>query len=280
MHVQAGDGVTLEIEEQGAGDSLLLIHGAITFDGCRPLLAQPPLTDRYRVIHYYRRGYGQSADPPDGFSIRDQASDARAVLERLCVKRAHVLGHSIGAVIALQLAMDAPDLVRSLVLVEPTYATRPEVLLWFQGAVAPVIQAYSTGDRRAAAEHMLRLLDGEAFSQTFERAFGGDWFDSVAAALDVYFRVELPAAVAWALPPDRAARITQPTLALVGGASLQQFGDLADDVVSVLPDARVAVVPSATHNVMACRPEAAATAIANFVSAVPGKPARFDSSGR
>jgi pimeloyl-ACP methyl ester carboxylesterase len=56
---------------------------------------------------------------PAARTISDHACDCRALLEHLRVKRAHVIGHSFGDVVALQLALDSPEVIQSLVLLEP-----------------------------------------------------------------------------------------------------------------------------------------------------------------
>ena len=65
-----------------------------------------------------KRGAGSSRTPVP-FTIADHAADAKALLTALGVARAHVVGHSVGAMVALQLALDAPELVQSLVIMEP-----------------------------------------------------------------------------------------------------------------------------------------------------------------
>ncbi len=112
------NGAQLEYETVGRGEPVLFIHGSILADAFLPLRTEPALR-RYRQIHYHRRGFAGSDQARPPFAIADQAADARALLARLRAPSAHVVGHSYGAVIALQLALDAPDAVRSLVLLEP-----------------------------------------------------------------------------------------------------------------------------------------------------------------
>jgi pimeloyl-ACP methyl ester carboxylesterase len=119
------NGVSLEVEVHGSGTPVLLIHGAIIADAFAPLLAEPALTGPYRLIPYHRRGFGGSTHLQAPVSTADQAVDARAVLRQLGVERAHVVGHSYGGAIALQLALDAPEAVHSLALLEPPLLMPP-----------------------------------------------------------------------------------------------------------------------------------------------------------
>ena len=113
------NGVDLEYDVQGSGEPLLLIHGSILADAFFPLLAEPRIANNYRVISYHRRGFAGSARARDPFTIGQQAADSRALLRYLGIPRAHVAGHSYGAAIALQWALDAPAEIQSLALLEP-----------------------------------------------------------------------------------------------------------------------------------------------------------------
>src|SRR5215467_4375197 len=114
-------GIQLEYQISGTGDSIVFIHGAFIADSFRPLLAEPALADRYKMIIYRRRGYGSLKAHFDTMPItaEQQSADCAGLLRQLGIERAHVVGHSFGGCVALQLALDAPELVRSLALLEP-----------------------------------------------------------------------------------------------------------------------------------------------------------------
>ncbi|MEQ1505346.1 MAG: alpha/beta fold hydrolase [Myxococcota bacterium] len=99
----------------GDGDPVLLIQGVGAIgEAWRPQI--DGLRDRFRLGWYDNRGIGQSGPPIRATSVEALASDARAVLDALGWDRAHVVGHSLGGVIAQQLALDAPARVRTLSL--------------------------------------------------------------------------------------------------------------------------------------------------------------------
>jgi pimeloyl-ACP methyl ester carboxylesterase len=110
------NGIELEYEIIGSGEPVLLIHGSHVAGSFKPLLAQPALTDEYTLIRYHRRGHLDSSPATGPVSIEQQAADARALLEYLHAQPAHVVGHSYGGAIAMQLALDAPESVHSLAL--------------------------------------------------------------------------------------------------------------------------------------------------------------------
>src|ERR671933_1980646 len=119
------NGVELEYELKGSGEPVLLIHGSHFCRSFLVLLAQPWLTERYTLIRYHRRGFLGSSPATGVVSLKDQAADARALLDHLQIPRAHVVGHSYGGSIALQLAVDAPTRVHSLVLLEAALTSVP-----------------------------------------------------------------------------------------------------------------------------------------------------------
>ena len=101
----------------GSGEPVLLISPVIA-DGFLPLVAEPALADRHQLIRYHKRGWCGSTDTGAPVSVADHAADAAALLDRLGVSRAHIVGHSSGAAVALQLALDHPERVHTLALLE------------------------------------------------------------------------------------------------------------------------------------------------------------------
>jgi len=111
------DGVRLHYIERGTGEPLVLIHGNGTLiqDFTISGLVDR-LSERYRVIVIDRPGYGYSSRPRRLWTPRAHATLFEEALRQLGVRRAIVLGHSWGTMVAVSLALQAPRLVRSLVL--------------------------------------------------------------------------------------------------------------------------------------------------------------------
>ena len=118
------NGVELEYEVRGSGEPVLFIDMLIA-DCFMPLLSEPALADRYQLIRYHKRGWVGSTHTPPPVSIAEHAADAAALLDHLGVRRAHIAGHSTGASIGAQLALDHPEKVHTLALLEPTLVSLP-----------------------------------------------------------------------------------------------------------------------------------------------------------
>src|SRR5918996_3820764 len=117
------NGIEMHYVEAGSGDPLLLIMG---FGGDHLAWAfqVPAFSERHRVISFDNRGAGQSDVPDVPYTTRMLADDAVGLLDVLGVERAHVLGVSMGGMIAQEVALNHPGRVRSLQL-HCTYA-RPD----------------------------------------------------------------------------------------------------------------------------------------------------------
>jgi pimeloyl-ACP methyl ester carboxylesterase len=94
------DGLELEYETRGSGEPVVLVHAGIFADWFKPLLDEPALTSRYRVVSYHRVGYAGSGRVAGPVSLGQQAAQLRALMRHLGIEKAHVVGHSSGGNIA------------------------------------------------------------------------------------------------------------------------------------------------------------------------------------
>jgi len=261
------DGIRLEYEEAGSGQAVVMIHGSLGPDGYATLMSEPALSG-FRLVRYRRRGYEGSSPAPGTVSIAEQAADCAGLLRKLGVESAHLVGHSYGGAIALQLALDSPHLVHSLVLMEPALMLMVpggEVML---SQLAPVFELYARGEKEAATEAFLQGVGGPNVREVVERALPGGMAQASRAA-DTFFQVELPAMQAWSFKPEDARRITQPVLYLMGANSLPVFVEVKQLVHEVLPQTEDSTLPQTTHLLQIENPRGAADAMARFFAAHP-----------
>ena len=113
------------IEEHGSGEPLFLLHGFGS--STRDWEAQlPDLADRFRVVLVDFRGFGQSNRKTGPFSVEQFASDIFAVADHLQIERFHLLGYSMGGAAAQQMAVDCPERIQRLILVNTVPSFRPD----------------------------------------------------------------------------------------------------------------------------------------------------------
>ena len=210
------EGVELEFRTVGVGAPVVLVHAGVFADWFEPLLKEPSLHRHYCLVTYHRVGYAGSTHVPGPVSIAQQAAHVRALMQMLGIDRAHLVGHSSGANIIMQVALDAPEKVRSLALLEaalPVPAGSPG-----RAGVSQAIELYRAGDKAAAVDAFMRAVAGPDYRASADRVLPGA-FDQAVADADTFFGQELPAIREWTFGPTEAARIRQPVLLVMGGKS-------------------------------------------------------------
>jgi len=119
MTIHRGGEVALEYDlHEGTGDPTVLIHGSLVDRRTWGAVAGA-LAHSLPVLAYDRRGYGGSTGPARTDPVRDDARDLAGLLESTEFYPAHLVAHSYGGAVALRLAEERPELVRSVVLHEP-----------------------------------------------------------------------------------------------------------------------------------------------------------------
>jgi 3-oxoadipate enol-lactonase len=272
-------GVELEYRLQGHGEPVVLLHAGLFADWFQPLLDEPAFAARHRVLSLHRVGYAGSSRVAGPVSIARQAAQVRALMRHIGIERAHVVGHSSGGNIALQLALDAPQQVHSLALLEPALPVGSgdeRMLATRQAAMAAIAEGWRKGDAAGAVDGFMRMVSGPAYRAAFERALPGA-FERGLADAETFFGQELPALAQWQLTREDAGRIAQPVLAVMGARSpavspiwtaRQQL------LLTSLPRAEGFVLPDATHLLHVQNPRAMAQALADFIARHPISSAR------
>jgi pimeloyl-ACP methyl ester carboxylesterase len=261
------DGVGLEYEVRGVGDPVVFVHAGVFADWFAPLLAQPSLAERHTLVAYHRLGYGSSDRPVGPTSIADQAAHCRMLMEHLGLERAHVVGHSSGANIAMQLALDAPASVRSLVLMEPAVIDVPGAREFAESYLGPVMRHYAAGEKAEAVDAFMRAVAGPSYRAAMDRALPPGYFARAEADADTFFETELPSSRAWDFAWEDAERITHPVLVVLGEQSdtvTPVFRRRHERLLSCLPRAEAFELPGTTHLLHVQNPQDMARGLAEF----------------
>jgi len=258
------DGAELEYEVSGTGEPVVFIHGAFIADTFRPLLAEPSLAGRYRLILYHRRGYAGSSRASGPVSVARQVADCRALLHFLGVQRAHVVGHSYGGIVALQLALDIPGVAHSLALLEPGLMVGASAQD-YQESLARGAERYREAGASVVVDEFLQAR-WPGYRATLDRVLPGAFAQAVADA-ETWFERELPGQLGWPFGEAEARRITQPTLSVLGGESdalWSRFGETHRLLLAWLPHAEGFVLTGTTHFLQIQDPRGMAEVLAAF----------------
>ncbi len=262
------DDAVIEYEVRGKGETVLLIHPSLIADGLAlPLLGQQKVADKYQLIHYHRRGWMGSTRGSAPLTFERGAADAVALSEHLNIGRAHVVGHSFGGNIAMQLAVDAPELVHSLALLETPLWAVPSGKSDYERVMVPMLNAYRAGEKEQAIMIFCDAVFGPNWQSIIEQAVPG----SVKPAIhDVdTFIQELGSSQQWQFGPQQAAWIKQPVLSVLGTRGdrpIMKEGRLV--LHSLFPQTEDCDLPT-THLLQMQDPQGMARALAGFFSRHP-----------
>jgi pimeloyl-ACP methyl ester carboxylesterase len=262
------NGVALDVWDNGSGEPVVFVHGGMG-DECFAVLEEPALADQYRLIHYHRRGWGNSEPLEAPISIEQQAADCNAVMQHLGVERAHLVGQSYGGAILLQIALDFPSAVHTLALLEPAL---PSILLNAPSLGATFEKAeslYQSGDKTGASEAFGQEVYGPDFRTVFDQTLPPGYLERWGADADTNLHYDAPVLGEWTFTSEEAARITQPVLNMTGANTKTYFGEIHETVKSWLPHAENFVLPNATHCMLQVNPQGAAERLASFFSGHP-----------
>lgn len=263
-HVDA-NGMSFAYIEAGSGPPLVLVHGSV-FDYREWSKQIKPLARHYRVIAYSRRYHWPNAQPGTNAdaSHEVQVEELAAIIKALKLGPVHLVGHSVGGAVALQLALRYPELVRSLVLADPgtgsvlTDVPEEEAVRTREGQANRIAmrEAFASGD----AERIVRTIAADLAPGVYEKA-GRDLrqmlLDNVAAFQLDYYARRLP------FTCEIAAKITAPALVVSGDQSPLQ--SIAKKTANCLKNARFVTISKATHWIPHDQPQKFNEALLGFL---------------
>ena len=258
----------IAFDDEGSGPPVALVHAGVADRRMWSELAGA-LVDRHRVIRHDVRGAGESLPPLGPWSHH---TDLIGLLDELLITRAHVVGASMGAGIAVEAALARPGSVASLVLVAPGGALFDGTPAAFRPIWAAEVEALDRGDVDGAVEVNLRAwVDGPARQPDAVdpevRAFVGRMQREA---------FELPqwdpdSAPEHELSPPASARLAElecPVLVIAGDADDPAILEVAQRIAAHASRVRLAVLPGVGHMLSLEQPDAFRDLLASFLAAV------------
>ncbi len=250
--VRVGD-IELDYERSGSGPPLLLIMGmsGTSLHWGEPFLE--PLREHFETIVYDHRGVGSSARLEGQLSIAQMADDAAGLLEALEIDSAHVLGISMGGMVAQELALAHPERVRTLAL-GCTYCGGEGSALIAPEVGQRLFQAMSSGDRALALRTTWEINVSPEVADD-EDAFAA--FLAIAEQRAVALNVIMAQAQSIAVHDTQARlpALSMPTLVIHG--THDQMLPVANgrQIASLIPDSRLEILDGVGHLFFWERPE-------------------------
>jgi pimeloyl-ACP methyl ester carboxylesterase len=258
-HLDLGD-VEVTYELRGDGEPIVFLHASAFAPLYRPLVEQ---LASFTTLWYRRRIEPDGAGDFRPFTLGEDAEIGTRLMDHVGLSAAHVVGHSYGALVALQLAVDAPDRVTTLALLEPAaraVADTEEVV----NAHLAIVATYQRGDRRAAMDQFMTHVFGDGYRRVLDAAVPGA-FDEAVGEADLFFQAELGALRYWEFGASDAAGIEQPVLNVLGAHSAPRFAASSEVLQSWCPHAERLSVPDSGHLMTVENPAAIAAGLAGFV---------------
>jgi 3-oxoadipate enol-lactonase len=265
MRTATVNDTTLAYERHGEGEPVMFLHPGFVANAFAPLMREPSLAG-HELIAYHRRGYGASASVQAPFEIAQHAADCLALMDHLGVTRAHLVGHSFGADVALEVAHLAPGRVHSLALLEPPlpWAMQPAGLEMMLQVIGSAMQLFSTGDVAGAVDEWLNGAFGFGWQVAIEQQIPGGLAQVIADG-PTALGVEGAALQNWVFGPDELRTIEQPTLAISHvDTCFSIFDDVQQVLLRLLPRAESLIVPNTTHLLQIQNPRSVGEGLAAF----------------
>ena len=250
------NGYAMYYEVHGEETPLVMIHGGLGGgEGCSAFVEShaAPLSQQFKLIVYDRRAAGRSSTPEDGYSIPTFCEDLHQLLRHLGVERAHVLGSSAGGPIALQFALDHPEMTDTLLLINTMSYVQESERAVRQGELDRLRADAAAGGHRVSAENALesrwpgmRENEPERFNRLLRIHL--ERFEGVAKTIQAYLDIKDSL-------ESRLGELKMPTLVVHGDADSRIPVECGRQLHEGIAGAELHIVPGAEHGLMSNEPE-------------------------
>ena len=264
------NGATLWYEEHGAGPEAIVFAHGLLWSG-RMFDAQvAALQGRFRCVTFDFRGQGRSEVTADGYDMDTLSDDAAALIEALGCTPCHFVGLSMGGFIGMRLAARRPELILSLVLMETSADPEPAENVPRYRMLGGIVRLLGSVGMRLVMGRVMRIMFGRTFLEDpareadrrlwRQRGMENDRLGVTRALQGVIERKPIY---------GELARITVPTLVMVGDEDLATVPAKAERIRDAIPGARLVVIPGAGHTSSVEQPAFVNAALEDFFLSQP-----------
>ena len=242
------NGITISYRVEGRGEPLVMIMG---YSGTRDswIFQKRPFRKRHRVITFDNRGVGKTDRPDAEYTTRMMADDTVALMDHLKIDRAHVLGVSMGGMIAQEVALNYPERVLKLVL-GCTLATREA-----PGGFSPKLLRAMGGEEGYTDEELMSAPVGKLTDTVFSHSFNTILFRLFVVPLaKIRNRLNGLEGLSGQLQAchnhntlDRLPGLQVPTLVIAGTRDEIIAPESSDVLANAIPNARLVKVEGGSH---------------------------------
>jgi pimeloyl-ACP methyl ester carboxylesterase len=245
--VSSPDGTTIGYDEVGDGPALMLVDGALSVhsSGGKSELATL-LAPHFRVYGYDRRGRGRSGDTLP-YAVAREIEDIDALIDR-AGGSAFLYGHSSGATLAMQAAVQLRGRVSKIGMYEPPHNDDPDAQKSWSEYLRKLELALADGRRGDAVALFMRFV-GTPEDQVGRMRQMPFWPSLEAVAPTLAYDHAGIIGARWSAPTDLATRVSIPALVLAGDASLPFMPHTARALSRALPHGQLRILPGQTHDV-------------------------------
>ncbi len=266
------DGFHMAYEEKGDGETIFFVHGAQEDFRSFGIVTEF-LKSAYRTISYSRTYNYPNNYPYDrnrDFSAASEATLLAGAIEKLGEGPVHLVGHSFGGLIAIQLALERPELIKSLTLSEPALISwLPEIVgceSWAGEVKEHLINdtriAYARGDSTEVMKELLEFFVGQDVQNEMPPEIMQPLWDNleemhaIVFARDAFTHVE----------PQELADLAMPMFLITTGKSMPMLQCTNEALTEALPEAAHAHFPEEGHELWLTAPEEVAKTLTDFIN--------------
>ncbi len=251
--------LNLHYDEEGSGAPLLFIHG-LGSSGLDWEYQQPVFALSYRVITVDLRGHGRSGTPKGPYSIPQMAADVLALLDHLGIAKAHVVGLSMGGAVAFQLAVDAPQRLSSMTIVN----SAPYMILKTFREKS-VIGLRLLILKLFGLPTMSKIISKKLFPDPAHQQLRDTFVERISRNDQAAYTASLKGLIGWSVK-EQLASLNCPTLIISADQDYTPVS-FKQEYIALLPNATLAVVPNSHHALPLERPEAFNQVLGEFLAA-------------